>query len=169
MLFSNLLKRNRTRTDADNDHVYAPIEGRWVALEKVPDEVFASHMMGDGLGIVPRGDTLHAPVNGIIRTVFPTGHAIGIMADNGAELILHIGIDTVMLQGSGFHCKVREGQRVKAGELLMKLDRREMEEAGYDLTTMVILSNVDQFQIRLMEQDTVSVGTPLFRMEKVLK
>lgn len=169
MFWTNLLKRNNTRIAADNDHVYSPVDGRQIPLETVGDQVFASHMMGDGVGIRPRGDRLYAPVNGTIRTVFPTGHAIGIEADNGGEIILHIGIETVMLQGKGFHCRVREGQHVKAGELLMELDRREIEQAGYDLTTMVILSNVDQFHVRLMEQENVSVGTPLFEMEKVSK
>ena len=101
----------------------APLSGPVLALNRVPDEVFASGAMGDGLAIDPLNDCLQAPCDGVIIHVARTGHALTLRADNGAEVLMHIGIDTVGLNGQGFRPAVREGQAVAQGQLLIGFDR----------------------------------------------
>ncbi|MGA7204985.1 MAG: glucose PTS transporter subunit IIA, partial [Specibacter sp.] len=124
-----------------NVMVLAPVTGTAVALADVPDKVFASGAMGAGLGIVPEGDTVYSPVAGIVQVAMKTGHAFGIKTDDGVEVLVHIGIDTVQMKGEGFRSAVTRGQRIEAGGLLATIDRAKIAQAGYSDMTVVVVTN----------------------------
>ncbi|MGC3954590.1 MAG: glucose PTS transporter subunit IIA [Propionicimonas sp.] len=121
--------------------VNAPISGQVIALTDVPDPVFASKALGDGVGIVPSDGRVIAPVGGNLTTVANTGHAFGIRTDDGVEVLVHVGIDTVKMAGSGFEVLVAQDQRIEAGDPLATVDLAAVKEAGYDTTTIVVVLN----------------------------
>ncbi len=121
--------------------VLAPVSGAIVPLSSVADKVFASGAMGAGVGIVPEEDSVYAPVSGTLQAVMKTGHAYGIKTDDGVEVLVHIGIDTVQMKGDGFEPAVTRGQRVEAGQLLATMDRGKIAAAGYDATTLMVVTN----------------------------
>jgi PTS system beta-glucosides-specific IIC component len=125
--------------------VAAPVTGNVIALSEVKDEAFSSGAMGQGLGIEPSEGKVYAPVDGEISTFFPTGHAIGITSDNGIEILIHVGMDTVELNGKGFTPKKKQGDHVKKGELLLEFDMNVIKQAGYSTVTPVIITNSDDF------------------------
>jgi PTS system beta-glucosides-specific IIC component len=119
----------------------APVAGKVVPLEQVNDKVFASKALGEGVGIVPANGRITAPVSGLMVTAAETGHAFGIKTDDGVEVLVHIGIDTVRMAGKGFKVAVAKDQRVTAGDLLVEVDLAAIAEAGYDTTTIVVVTN----------------------------
>jgi PTS system D-glucosamine-specific IIA component/PTS system glucose-specific IIA component len=121
----------------------APITGKTIDLSKVPDNVFAERLVGDGIAIEPTGDVVVAPVDGELTLVFKTLHAFAITLDNGAELLIHIGIETVSLDGEGFEQLVEAGTKVKAGTPIIKLNRELILSKGYSLITPVLVTNMD--------------------------
>lgn len=121
-------------------------EGKIVALEDVKDEVFSSKTLGEGVAIVPDKGILYAPVEGEIATVFKTGHAVSMITDNGTEILLHIGINTVEMNGKGFEVCVGEKERVNRGDVLVKFDIDEIKKAGYDTTTLLFITNSDEYE-----------------------
>jgi PTS system beta-glucosides-specific IIC component len=121
--------------------VLAPVTGSVIALADVPDKVFASGAMGAGVGIMPEEDAIYSPVTGTVQAVMKTGHAYGIKSDEGVEVLVHIGIDTVQMKGDGFEAAVTRGQRVEAGALLATMDRAKILAAGYDSTTLMVVTN----------------------------
>lgn len=121
----------------------APIDGKVVELSEVPDPVFAEKMAGDGVAIESTGDVIVAPCDGVLSMIFKTNHAFGLTMDNGTELLVHIGIDTVALEGKGFERVASEGQSVKAGDPVVKINREEILEKGYSLITPVLVTNMD--------------------------
>ncbi len=123
------------------DVVLAPVAGKVVPLAEVADKVFASKALGDGLGIVPSDGHIVAPVAGVMVTVAETGHAFGIKTDDGVEVLVHVGIDTVRLEGKGFDVDVNKDQRVEAGDLLARVDLDAVKAGGYDTTTVVTVIN----------------------------
>lgn len=133
--------------------IAAPLKGEVVALENVNDPVFSSGAMGKGAAIKPSGNQVVAPFDGEVQIAFPTGHAYGLKSDKGAEVLIHIGIDTVSLDGKGFDAKVQANQRVKKGDVLATFDSLVITEAGLDDTTMVIVTNTADFE------DVSSVAT----------
>jgi PTS system beta-glucosides-specific IIC component len=135
--------------------VLAPVAGQAVALADVQDKVFASGAMGKGLGIIPADGRIYSPISGSIKAALKTGHAFGIKSDDGVEVLVHIGIDTVQLQGRGFESAVTRGQQVRAGDLLAVVDLDVVTEAGYDTTTLVMVTNTAQ----LASVDPVVDGT----------
>ncbi len=145
----------------------ACVNGEIVQLEKVNDELFASKAMGDGVGIVPTDGVLYAPISGIAETVFPTGHAVGIKTDNGIEVLMHIGINTVELQGKYFEPLVEQGKRVKKGQPLVKFNIDKIKESGYDLTTMLIVTNMDEVEeFAILEKELVTKDTKLLYVRR---
>lgn len=118
--------------------IVAPIDGELIPLANVPDNVFSQKMMGDGFAVIPDGDTVSAPLSGVAESVFPTGHAVGIKTKDGIECIVHIGLDTVELNGEGFHPLIEQGAKVKAGQPMIRFDKELLEQKGYNLTTMVV-------------------------------
>lgn len=133
--------------------IAAPLKGEVVALENVNDPVFSSGAMGKGAAIKPSGNQVVAPFDGEVQIAFPTGHAYGLKSDKGAEVLIHIGIDTVSLDGKGFDAKVQANQRVKKGDVLATFDSSVITGAGLDDTTMVIVTNTADFE------DVSSVAT----------
>lgn len=125
--------------------IKAPVSGELVRLGDVKDKVFASGALGNGLGIVPSHGQVYAPFAGTVVTAFPTGHAFGIKSPDGLEVLIHIGIDTVQLDGKGFASAVTQGQEVEAGDLLCTVDLEAITAAGYDTTTVVVVTNTAQF------------------------
>jgi len=123
------------------DVVLAPVAGKVVPLVEVADKVFASKALGDGVGIAPSSGRVVAPVSGVLVTVPDTGHAFGIRTDDGVEVLVHVGIDTVRLQGEGFHVHTAKDQRVEAGDVLADVDMATIRAAGYDTTTIVVVIN----------------------------
>lgn len=124
--------------------VYSPLKGQVIPLSEVGDPVFAEGMMGPGVGILPEEGKLYAPVNGTVTVAFPTGHAVALRSEDGMDVLIHIGLDTVKLNGEGFQMHTSEGAQVKAGDLLVSFDIRKITEAGYPVTTMVLVSNADE-------------------------
>ena len=125
--------------------VSAPVSGAVVPLAEVKDKVFASGALGKGIGIVPSSGKVYAPFAGTVVTAFPTAHAFGIKSADGVEVLIHIGIDTVQLEGKGFVAAVTQGQVVEAGDLLANVDLDVVKAAGYDPTTIVVITNTAQF------------------------
>lgn len=123
----------------------APIVGEAIDLSQVKDEVFSSGALGKGIAIDPEVGEVYAPCDGEITTFFPTGHAIGIQADNGAELLIHVGMDTVQLDGKGYTPVAKQGDRVKKGQLLLKFDIDYIKSQGYTVVTPIIVTNSDDF------------------------
>ncbi|MGG7214727.1 beta-glucoside-specific PTS transporter subunit IIABC [Clostridium nigeriense] len=125
--------------------IISPVKGEVLPLEMVKDEVFSKGLLGKGIAIEPSEGKVVSPVDGVITTLFPTYHAIGITSDNGAEILIHIGMDTVQLDGKGFTPKIAQGDRVKAGQLLLEFDINAIKEAGFSVTTPVIITNSDSY------------------------
>ena len=118
--------------------IVAPVDGDLILLENVPDEMFSQKIMGDGFAVKPENGSVVAPISGVAETVFPTGHAVGITTKDGIECIVHIGLDTVELNGEGFTTLIKQGAKVKAGQPIVKFDKELLEEKGYELVTMVV-------------------------------
>ena len=158
-------KTNLKLSDVDDNWLYAPLSGEVVPLEEVHDAVFSQKVMGDGIGIEPVNNILYSPVNGTVSMIFPTGHALGIDADNGARIIIHIGIDTVELHGKGFDVLVSKGDRVKTGEALVKVDFKQIKEK-YEITTMIIIENSGEYHLSFSERKKINAGEKLIEMVK---
>lgn len=125
--------------------VFAPVSGTVIPLEQVEDEAFSSGVMGKGAAILPDNGTFVSPCDGVVSAIFPTGHAVGITSDSGVEVLIHIGMDTVKMDGEGFEKKVKEGDRVTVGQVLVQVDLKAVEKAGYSTVTPVIITNTYQF------------------------
>lgn len=142
-----IVDETKAEETKDNETViYAPVEGELVDLTTIKDEVFSSLAMGNGVAINPAKGEVKAPFDGVITTFFPTGHAIGMEADNGAEILIHVGMDTVSLDGEGFVPQVKEGDRVKKGQLLLKFDMDVIKAHGLETITPVVLTNTDDLK-----------------------
>ena len=118
--------------------IAAAASGEIIPIEKVNDEVFARKMMGDGAAIIPSEDCIVAPCSGTVSMLYPTLHAFGITSEDGVDILVHIGIDTVRLKGKGFRSFVKEGQKVRAGDRIIKVDTHDIKNKGLDLTTMIL-------------------------------
>ncbi|MEC0124506.1 beta-glucoside-specific PTS transporter subunit IIABC [Paenibacillus pabuli] len=128
-----------------NQDVFSPITGEVKPLSEVPDPAFSEEIMGKGFAIQPSEGRVVSPINGTVFSLSKSGHAIGLVSDNGAEMLIHIGIDTVKLKGQFFSPKVQAGAKVAVGDVLMEFDREEIEKAGYTTITPVIITNMHQY------------------------
>lgn len=128
-------------TERNDEKLHSPIVGEVVALSEVNDPVFSSGVMGQGIAVKPSKGVVYAPADAEIAIAFPTGHAYGLKTDNGAEILIHVGIDTVSLNGKGFEAKVSQGDRVRAGDIIGTFDSEVIAANGLDHTTMVIITN----------------------------
>ena len=142
----------------------APVAGTLIPLKNVDDEVFATEAMGKGIAIVPTDDTVKAPVSGTISALYPTGHAIGITADNGAEILIHIGINTVQLNGQFFEALTKQNDHVTVGDPLVKADFAQIKAAGYDPTVMVIVTNTASYAAVTPTSDTEAASQPILTL-----
>ena len=152
------------KTDAEEITLGSPVRGEVVNISEVKDEVFASKAMGDGVGICPAEGKIYAPCDGTAETVFETGHAVGITDENGLELLIHIGINTVELNGKGFTPHIEQGAKVKKGDLLVEFDLEEIKKAGYDTTVIYIVTNMDD-----VSGITTEAGKQVNVAEKVME
>lgn len=131
----------------------APVDGRCVSLSEVPDPMFAEHIMGEGIAFIYDGDTIYAPCSGIVRVVANTKHAIGIQSDEGIEVLIHVGVDTVELNGQGFESLVVQGQKIERGKAILKIDREFMDQHHINLITAMVLTNGKDFQYEILNID----------------
>lgn len=130
----------------------SPVEGQVIPLDEVHDDLFARKIIGDGFAVIPESGVLYAPADGVVVTVFKTGHAVSMRTENGAELIFHIGIDTVRLDGQYFSPQVNPGQAVKAGEVLVRFDLGAIIAAGYDPVVMTVVTNLEHYSVNQLIQ-----------------
>ena len=133
-----------TKENADLT-IGSPVEGKAVDLKETADEVFASEALGKGIAVIPSKGEILAPADGTLSVLYPTLHALGFVLDNGVELLIHIGINTVELNGEHFKKYVEQGARVKKGDKLVTFDIDAIQKKGYDPTVMVLISNTEQF------------------------
>lgn len=150
--------------DVQSHEVYAPLEGTIVPLDDVPDQVFSDRLMGDGIAIKPSIGEVHAPFNGKVQMVFPTKHAIGLVSDSGLELLIHIGLDTVKLNGEGFTIHVDPGQDIRQDDILVSFDLETIrQQAKSDVTPIIVTQgNIKQFDISTGEDGRITFGSKLF-------
>ncbi|MYL47712.1 PTS glucose transporter subunit IIA [Virgibacillus halodenitrificans] len=155
-----MFKKLFSKTDNNTKlFLIAPLDGEVLSLEEVPDPVFAEKMMGDGMAIKPSGSTVYSPIQGKVMQVFPTKHAIGLQAENGAEILIHIGLETVNLKGEGFEVFVKEGDSVKVGDKLVQFDKQIIEQkAASTITPIIITNTADMGEIKKTEKKQVVAG-----------
>ncbi|MFW0170165.1 glucose PTS transporter subunit IIA [Rothia sp. P4278] len=142
----------------------SPLEGQAVALSETPDPIFAAEKLGKGAAIIPSGNTVIAPAAGKVSVTMPSGHAVGLKLDNGIELLIHLGIDTVNLNGEGFDVKVEKGQRVAPGDILMTFDPQVIQNAGYSLVTPILVTNTNRFAEVEGTTGSVQPGSELLKV-----
>ncbi|WP_312096551.1 glucose PTS transporter subunit IIA, partial [Niallia sp.] len=136
--------------------VLSPISGDVVPLSKVNDPAFSTEAMGKGVAIVPMDGKVYSPISGVVTTLFPTGHAIGLTSNEQLEVLIHVGIDTVKLDGKYFTSHVKQGDTIEQGQLLVEFDIAKIKEAGYDTTTPIIITNSAQY-IDIIETNQKSI------------
>ncbi|MDN5494567.1 MAG: glucose PTS transporter subunit IIA [Lactococcus raffinolactis] len=146
--------------------VYAPMTGKVKDLSEVEDEVFSSGMLGNGIAIEPTNGQVNSPVDGIVTTVFPTKHAIGVTSDDGVEILIHIGMDTVELNGEGFESFVKQNERVKKGDLLIRVNLDKIKAAGLSMITPIVVTNSNSYKaISIDAKNTVDKGQVLLTIQ----
>ena len=158
--------KTETGTVKEKQRIQAPVQGQLVSLDQINDEVFASQQMGKTLAIYPTEEQIVSPGNGQVTALYPTHHAIGLKLDNGAEILLHIGINTVELKGRGFETFVKVGERVRLGQKLLSFDKQIIQATGYDPTVLVIVTNTAEMAvIETTKQTEITPQTNLFFMQ----
>lgn len=175
-LNNNLANSVNDKTPKENSNsagvlvetIYSPIKGKIVKLENVLDEAFSSGAVGKGIAIEPSEDgKVFAPFDGVIETAFPTKHAIGLTSDKGVELLIHIGMDTVKLDGKYFTSHIEEGQKIKKGDLLMEFDTEKIKEEGYSIITPIVITNFENYgAIEETSADSINAGDTLINIKK---
>ena len=147
--------------------ICAPVDGMLIEQKEIADETFASGILGKGIGIEPEEGHVYAPFSGIIGAVADSGHAIGITDQNGDEILIHVGIDTVAMQGKGFSPKVKQGDKVEAGDEILVFDQKMIKEAGYKDTVIVILTNLDEtVDINMKQPGKVKAGEKIIGVKQ---
>ncbi|SEP46184.1 beta-glucoside-specific PTS transporter subunit IIABC [Propionispora vibrioides] len=161
---NNEAKENTGKT-IKTEIIQSPLAGEVKSLEEVPDEVFAAGVLGKGLAINPSEGKVIAPVNGTVATLFPTGHAIGLITEKGTEILIHIGIDTVKLNGQYFSTTVKQGDTIKKGQVLIEFDMVKIKKAGYLLITPIIITNFQQYsEISISKEGKISYQEDLITL-----
>lgn len=148
--------------------VLAPVTGSVIALEDVPDPVFSSGVLGKGCGIDPIGEVVHAPVSGTLSAIgAPNFHAVGLVGDDGAEILIHVGVDTVEMKGDGFTVFAEKGAHVKAGEPLLSFSKKKIVAAGHAATVIIALTNTDDLaSVELVKTGAVDAGQKVIAFQK---
>nr|WP_026590600.1 beta-glucoside-specific PTS transporter subunit IIABC [Bacillus sp. UNC437CL72CviS29] len=153
--------REETVMKAEGDVISSPFNGEVMALSTIKDAAFASGALGKGVAIEPSEGKLFSPVSGTVSALFPTNHAIGITTDQGVELLIHIGMDTVQLGGKYFTAHIAQGARVEKGRLLIEFDIASIQAEGYMVTTPVVITNPDKYDLAITEEKQVATGDHL--------
>lgn len=166
--FDSLKKAVSSNVPTDKTiDIIAPVSGEIVAIEDVPDVVFAEKIVGDGIAIRPTGNKLVAPCDGEIGKIFETNHAFSLETDTGIELFVHFGIDTVELKGEGFTRLAQEGQKVKQGETIIEFDLEFLKEKSKSILTPVVISNMDEIkELQKMSGTVVVAEDPVLQIMK---
>jgi PTS system D-glucosamine-specific IIC component len=157
--------KDESRVDSKKESVKeliltSPIKGSTIAIEEINDGVFSEHMLGDGLAFIPSEGIAYAPCDCVIDSITDTKHAINMLSDNGAEILLHIGLDTIHLKGEPFNVLVKEGQKVKRGDILMEFDINAIKSAGYSIYSPLIITNTDDFdEVKVLQNVEVDNNT----------
>lgn len=147
--------------------VYAPAEGKVIPLEEFPDEVFSQGVLGPGCGILPSGDIVAAPFNGTVVQEVESRHAIGVASSDGIELLIHVGVDTVDMNGKGFKYRVKDGQKINRGDPLIEFDRNVIRQAGHSDAIAVVVTDSDDFSaVELQVTGAVSGGDVMLKVNK---
>lgn len=154
------------KSAGSKNEIGSPMEGKLIELKDVPDEAFAQGILGDGVAIRPTKGEVYAPADGTVDTLFDTCHAITFLCDNGAELLLHVGLDTVQLKGKHFQPQVASGDRVKKGRLLLQVDLEAVKREGYDTVTPVIVTNGDELPVEKAAPGRVKVGDMIMKSSR---
>ncbi|RDW16704.1 beta-glucoside-specific PTS transporter subunit IIABC [Oceanobacillus chungangensis] len=154
-----------TAQGVKNEVLVSPFNGTVKALATIEDAAFSSGALGQGVAIEPAEGKLFSPVSGIVTVLFPTNHAIGITSDEGAEVLIHVGMDTVQLGGKHFTAHTAQGNRVEKGQLLIEFDTDAIKEAGFILTTPVVVTNYDQYEIKVISEQKVNTGDLLLKLK----
>lgn len=156
------------KSSADNGIVLAaPMKGRCVSIKEVPDPTFGEEILGKGIAVEPEDGHVYAPADGTISTVFPTGHAVGMTTADGTEILIHIGLDTVELNGGPFELKVESGQQVKKGDLLVVADLEAIRKAGKATITPMVICNTDEYgSIECFTGKAVEPGDEVMKLTK---
>lgn len=163
----------KTEKDCSNDTemqeteiLTSPVKGRVIPVSQVKDDTFAEEILGMTVAIEPEEGTIKAPCDGEILNIYETGHAVCMVTKAGAEILIHVGIDTVKLNGRGFRKMVSDGMKVHAGDVLIEMDMEEVKEAGYERTTMMILTNEDETEGKKLLVENAEAGTPVMELRK---
>ncbi|OOM75586.1 PTS system beta-glucoside-specific EIIBCA component [Clostridium puniceum] len=156
MIINEETQESKEITDADlkEIEVASPANGTVMILSDVSDKAFASEQLGKGIAIVPEEGKIYSPVDGTVEAAFPTGHAFGLKSNSGVEILIHIGFNTVELNGQYFNVKVQSGQTIKKGDLLVEFDIDKIKAAGYEITTPVLITNYSEFSSIIQTNDT---------------
>ncbi len=154
-MFKNFFKSKKVENDPS---ILQPLEGEIVPLEDVPDPVFSQRMIGDGFAIKPTNGTVVAPVDGEVISVFPTKHAVSLKSTNGREILIHVGLETVGLNGEGFTSFVSDGQSVKKGQKLLEVDFELIKEKVPSIITPVIFTNLAENEKVVIEDSEVKIN-----------
>jgi PTS system beta-glucosides-specific IIC component len=154
----------RTAASEQGEIIFSPFNGEVKPLQDIDDAAFASGALGEGVAIEPSEGKLFSPVSGTISALFPTNHAVGIVTDAGAEILIHIGMDTVKLDGAFFTSHIEQGVRVEKGQLLIEFNIAEIQKAGYIVTTPIVVTNYDKYSITTAEIGNVQAGESLIKL-----
>ncbi len=158
-LFDKLMKKANLDIQAEEGKVYAPISGNYILLKDIADGVFSSGVLGEGCGIEPTEGKVYAPIDGTVATIADTKHAIGLIGPKGEELLIHVGMDTVDMNGKGFTVKTAVDARIKAGQLLLEFDMDEIKKAGHPVVTAFVMANSsDHPDFRIVTGKTYQAG-----------
>lgn len=165
-LFDKLFKKEEPVLEVQTEPgvLYLPVEGEVIPLADIGDGVFSEAILGPGCGIRPTGETVYAPADGTITTVAETLHAVGLQTSDGAEVLIHVGMDTVEMKGVGFEMLVKEGQSVRCGQPLLKFSQDKIKAAGHPTTTAFVVTNGDE-----LSEVTVLQTGPLDLLKAVMR
>ncbi len=145
--------------------ILAPVSGTCIPVQQVKDPAFAGEMLGKGVAIQPAEGRLYAPADCEVSAVADTKHALGLILQNGAELLIHVGIDTMRLNGKYFKPQVKQGQKVKQGDLLLKFDLKKIEKQGYDTVVPIVVTNHDEFGALQCNTGEVATGDEIITID----
>ena len=159
-IFQNLFAK-------DGMKIGAPVAGKLVSIKEVNDPTFADEILGKGVAVIPTDNRICAPADGVVSTVFPTGHAAAVTTGDGAEILIHVGLDTVKLNGKHYTIHAAEGQEVKKGDLLLEADIEQIKAEGYDVVTPMVICNSDDFaEIKMEDPRDVAQGDDVLTLRK---
>ena len=165
--FDKLFKKEaESQITTERNTLYLPVKGKVIPLEEIGDGVFSEGVLGQGCGIIPAEEKVYAPANGTVSSIAASKHAIGIQTEDGAEVLIHVGMDTVDMNGDGFDVVVKEGQTLKCGQLLMKFNMSKIKAAGHPITTAFIVTNSDDLnEVTVLQTGSTDQLTAVMRVK----